>query len=334
MPPPFNATMIDSTLIVPQPAEWSNSVDKSATSMNYGMFLQGVGGLMTIPLIEAFGRLPVWLWPQIITTFMVLGAALSTIYDAFTAFRCLRGLFDTVPQVVGLPIIHDMYDPEVDAMNRSTTFLIGPFLGPAIAGYIGAGSDWVLSFGILTVLYGLSTIFIFPFGHGTYFAPGRECQRNTRLQAIFGNKSHDLPVLRMITLWTKTLLVGMTVKVSTFIAQPPYIFDTVASASLRWAPITSGLLPFGWGMVVVGMIPSTEYPKQATVVCTASGFSAGYFHPAWIARDGVAAVFGTQAGVVLGVLMSTITPVIIVLPYEPMQFCLQLAANHCLDHSS
>jgi hypothetical protein len=44
------------TLIVPQALEWGVSVDHSATSMNYGMLLQGVGGLMAIPLIEAYGR--------------------------------------------------------------------------------------------------------------------------------------------------------------------------------------------------------------------------------------------------------------------------------------
>lgn len=45
-----------STLIVDQATEWGISVDKSATSMNYGMLLQGIGGLIAIPLIEAFGR--------------------------------------------------------------------------------------------------------------------------------------------------------------------------------------------------------------------------------------------------------------------------------------
>lgn len=52
-----------------------------------------------------------WLWPQVLTMFMVLGATLSTSYSAFTVFRSLQGLFGTVPQVIGLPIIHDMYTP-------------------------------------------------------------------------------------------------------------------------------------------------------------------------------------------------------------------------------
>lgn len=44
--------------------------------------------------------------------FMVLGATLSNDYSTFTVFRSLQGLFGTVPQVIGLPIIHDMYSPE------------------------------------------------------------------------------------------------------------------------------------------------------------------------------------------------------------------------------
>lgn len=44
--------------------------------------------------------------------FMVLGATLSHDWSTFTAFRSLQGLFGTVPQVIGLPIIHDMYSSE------------------------------------------------------------------------------------------------------------------------------------------------------------------------------------------------------------------------------
>jgi hypothetical protein len=44
------------TLIVPQSFEFHTSIDKSATSMNYGILLQGFGGVFAVPLIEAFGR--------------------------------------------------------------------------------------------------------------------------------------------------------------------------------------------------------------------------------------------------------------------------------------
>lgn len=64
------------------------------------------------PAHLCISRYPIWLWPQVITMFMVLGATLSNDYSTFTAFRSLQGLFGTVPQVIGLPIIHDMYSPE------------------------------------------------------------------------------------------------------------------------------------------------------------------------------------------------------------------------------
>lgn len=44
------------TLIVPQSFDWHISIDKSATSMNYGILLQGFGGILAVPLIEAYGR--------------------------------------------------------------------------------------------------------------------------------------------------------------------------------------------------------------------------------------------------------------------------------------
>ncbi len=45
------------------------------------------------------------------------------------------------------------------------------------------------------------------FGYETYFVRGRDCQRNSRLAAIFGIKSHNLPVLPTIGHWAKTLVI-------------------------------------------------------------------------------------------------------------------------------
>lgn len=61
-----------------------------------------------------------------------------------------------------------------------------------------------------------------------------------------------------------------------------------------------------------------KYPKHATVVSaiingwrTTGGFSVSYFQPPWIAKDGLAAVFGTQAAVVGACVILLITPVMI-----------------------
>lgn len=45
-----------STLVTPQAIDWDITVDHSATSMNYGILLQGFGGIFAVPLIEAYGR--------------------------------------------------------------------------------------------------------------------------------------------------------------------------------------------------------------------------------------------------------------------------------------
>lgn len=120
-------------------------------------------------------------------------------------------------------------------------FLIGPFLGPALAGYIGAGSNWKASFGVLTAFYALSTILIFLFGYETYYAVGRTLAHWTKILAIYIFK-FPLLLTGIATMVNFCWPIGITVTVSTFVAQPPYLFDTVQSASLRWAPIIGGLL--------------------------------------------------------------------------------------------
>lgn len=45
-----------STLVTQQAIDWNIAVNHSATSMNYGILLQGFGGVVAVPLIEAYGR--------------------------------------------------------------------------------------------------------------------------------------------------------------------------------------------------------------------------------------------------------------------------------------
>lgn len=44
------------SLVTPQALEWNTSVAHSATSLNYGILLQGIGGILAIPMIDAYGR--------------------------------------------------------------------------------------------------------------------------------------------------------------------------------------------------------------------------------------------------------------------------------------
>ena len=44
------------TLVAPQAIEWHTTPQHAATSLNYGILLQGIGGLLAVPLMDAFGR--------------------------------------------------------------------------------------------------------------------------------------------------------------------------------------------------------------------------------------------------------------------------------------
>jgi hypothetical protein len=54
--PVHRAMTWGATLVVTQAMDWKISVAHSATSLNYGILLQGFGGIFAVPLIEAYGR--------------------------------------------------------------------------------------------------------------------------------------------------------------------------------------------------------------------------------------------------------------------------------------
>lgn len=54
-----------------------------------------------------------------------------------------------------------------------TTFIVGPFLGPALAGYLGDAMNWKDAFAVLAGCYIFSTILVIVFGKETYYAPNR-----------------------------------------------------------------------------------------------------------------------------------------------------------------
>lgn len=330
----------------------------------------------------------------------MLGCAYAKTWSVFTALRSLQGLFGTVPQVIGLPIIYDMYPPKDWPFYINiwgTTFLLGPTLFPALAAYIlqGTGS-WRDTFRVLAGAYGFSTLMILLFGRETYYNPSTQSLPLNRFKSFFGIGNTNLPKIAALrasattiirlTLTPSVLLVGIAMMVNccwpigivttidAFVRSPPYLFNNIEDASIRfaavigcllgfcvgyvfnewiyrgsggrriphwrseyrlhgvWAPIgcmvggllTYGLtlnwkkswvgLAFGWMLVNVGLIGAMvaitsfgleKYPTHAAIVSailnmwrTCGGFSVGYFQPSWIEKDGVAAVFATQAAIV------------------------------------
>jgi MFS family permease len=263
------------TLIVPQAMQWKISINKSATSLNYGILLQGVGGILAVPFMDAFGRLPVWFYPQLITLFVVLGCCFAQDYSSFTALRALQGLFGTIPQVIGLPIIHDMYatrDWPWYINIWGTTFLVGPFLGPALAGYLfEATSSWRAVFGILTGLYAISTLMVLAFARETYFNHQTHYHQNSRVHSFLAVRNTDLPKIStftasiarinkliitppilltgIATLILFTWPIGITTTIDPVLHAPPYLMNNITAASMRFAGVIGALLGFLLGHI-------------------------------------------------------------------------------------
>lgn len=218
-------------------------------------------------------RLPVWFYPQVATLFFVLGCCFAETWSVFTALRALQGLFGTIPQVIGLPIIHDVYAPaDWPRMINiwGTTFLVGPFLGPALAGYIMEGTkSWSAVFGVLTGLYGLSTFLILVFARETYYHHASRVQQTSRAKAFLAIGNTNLPKLSTIASSTKQLVklmfttpillvglssminftwpIGITTTVDPIIHSPPYLMNNISAASMRLPGVIGALLGFLFG---------------------------------------------------------------------------------------
>jgi len=78
------------------------SVEEVSHSVSPGIFMQGPGGLLAVPLCQRYGRLPVIFWSQLLSLVVTIAATFAPDYVSFTAMRSLQGFFGAPPQVIGM----------------------------------------------------------------------------------------------------------------------------------------------------------------------------------------------------------------------------------------
>jgi MFS family permease len=133
---------------------------------------QGPGGLLAVPLAQRYGWLPVLFWSQVCTLITTIGATYAKGYAGFTACRTLQGFFGAPPQVLGLQVIYSLFffHQRARAINIwAFSFLLGPYLGPFLSGFIVEKLDWRNTFGVLCGFYGFSVLMILLLGEETTF---------------------------------------------------------------------------------------------------------------------------------------------------------------------
>ncbi|KAK1750474.1 major facilitator superfamily [Echria macrotheca] len=174
-----------------QAPEWNMTVEAVAQSVSPGIFMQGPGGLLSVPLCQRYGRLPVLFWSQLLSLAFTIGATFAPDYASFTAMRTLQGFFGAAPQVIGLSIVHDMFFFHERARKVNiwaASFLIGPYLGPFISSLLLQHLGWRPDFGVLAGFYGFSLLMVIVFGDETLFDRTNLEKRETSESAVTGTR--------------------------------------------------------------------------------------------------------------------------------------------------
>lgn len=188
-------------VFVPQAMQWHMSVQDVSQSISGAVFMQGPGGLLAVAFCERFGRLPTLFWTQLLLLITTIGAAGAGNYAGFTACRTLQGFFAAAPQVVGLSMIHDMFDFSMRARKTNLwafTFLLGPYISPFIGNLLAQALGWRDVFWVQVGFVAFSVLSIVVLGDETYFDrsenPARDEKRGfaRRIGNLLGTTGYKL----------------------------------------------------------------------------------------------------------------------------------------------
>ncbi|GAA6036099.1 hypothetical protein JCM8097_006614 [Rhodosporidiobolus ruineniae] len=134
-------------LLASQGEEWGLTPNKVNEAGNLNVLFLGIGGLIWIPPLYFWGRLPVLFWTQVIGTLMVLGSVLVHDFSAYYALRPLTSLFLTAGQTIGLTFVKDIFYFHEHARKIGIwvcIFLCSPYCGPFFGGFMvdGLNGEW------------------------------------------------------------------------------------------------------------------------------------------------------------------------------------------------
>ncbi|KAJ1563697.1 hypothetical protein HK405_001110, partial [Cladochytrium tenue] len=104
-----------------------------------------VGPLLLAPLSEIYGRVVVIQGANLLYLVFNLACGFATSYPQILAFRFLSGLGGSAPLAIGGGVLSDLFISEErgKAMSVYTIApLVGPALGPLVAGYLTQASSW------------------------------------------------------------------------------------------------------------------------------------------------------------------------------------------------
>ncbi|KIN05209.1 hypothetical protein OIDMADRAFT_157872 [Oidiodendron maius Zn] len=170
--------------------EFHNSSNELAAFV-VSVFVLGlaVGPLLLSPLSEIYGRLIIYHISNVGFVAFSVACAVAPSLEALIVFRFLEGCFGSCGVTNAGASIADMVPEErrgkyLAAVSAGT--LLGPILGPVIAGFLITAKGWRWVFWLVTIVSGAMSIVMLLLGRETYH-PVILQRRVDRLRKVTGN---------------------------------------------------------------------------------------------------------------------------------------------------
>ena len=160
-------------MILVQAEEWKVSPVVANYPNNLAAVMCGVSGLLWMPLLNSWGRIPVLFWSTFLGVMFSLGACLAPNYTTYYAMRALQGVTQSTGQTIGLAFVKDMFFFHEHARKIGiwySIFISSPFYSPLLGNFlVGKLGTWQPIFWLVFACATYLLLMITIFGDETYY---------------------------------------------------------------------------------------------------------------------------------------------------------------------
>ncbi|RVX69044.1 hypothetical protein B0A52_06757 [Exophiala mesophila] len=156
-----------------QAEEWGVAPETANHANSLAALMCGVSGIIWMPLLNSWGRMPVLFWSTLLGFFFTLGAVLAPNFPVHYGMRVLQAVTQSTGQTIGLAFIEDCFFFHEHARKIGIWYAIyisSPFLAPMFANFIvGTTGQWHTIFWCVLAWAGALICMILAFGDESYY---------------------------------------------------------------------------------------------------------------------------------------------------------------------